>query len=169
MLPQVTKADPFEYNSKHLTPSQKRQIYKWLKDYQGALNNGTEIRTFWNFEAVIHLIPGKTAIQPRHNINFHRISHKIAKLEKQGVIEVNTLLDLPTISNLVIINKDTSRLSKAEKYQRKMDKRQAGDRENELPPKYMLTLDLTLKNWILIGNKKVSLHNPAEIIDKISN
>ena len=85
------------------------------------------------------------------------------------MIEVDTLLDLPTITNLVIINKDTSRLSKADKHQRKMDMRQAGRGENEPSPKNTLTLDLKLMNTILLGNKKISLHNPAEIIDKISN
>ena len=38
-------------------------------------------------------MPGKTAIQTRRNINFDQISDQIAKLEKQGVIEVNTSLE----------------------------------------------------------------------------
>ena len=78
-----------------------------LDKYQDALNDGTQIRTFKLFEAAIHLMPVKTAIQTQRNINFNQISNQITKLEKQGVIVVDTSLDLPTISNLVIINKDT--------------------------------------------------------------
>ena len=79
-----------------------------LQKYEKALNYGTQIRTFKLFEAHVHLMPGKTAIQTRKYINFDQISDQIAKMEKQGIIEVNTSLDLPTISNLIIINKDTS-------------------------------------------------------------
>ena len=102
-----------------MTPLQKQQVDDLLRDYQGALNDGTEIGTFKLFEAALHLILCETRIQPKHKINFDQISDQITKLEKQGVIEINTSLYLPTISNLVIINKDTSRLSKADKFQRK--------------------------------------------------
>ena len=89
----------------------------------------------------------------QRNINFDRISDQIAKLEKQGVIEINTLLDLPTISNLDKINKYTFRLSKADKFLRKQKLKQAGKSQlKKPPPKYRLTLDLPLTNTILLGN-----------------
>ena len=90
------------------------------------MNDGTEIGTFKLFKAAIHLILSKTAIQPRHNINLDQI----AKLEKQGVLEVNTSLILKTIYNSVIINKDTSPLSKADKHQQKQKMKQAGETED---------------------------------------
>ena len=64
------------------------------------------------------------------------------------MIEVNTSLNLRTMSNLVIINKDTSRPSKAYKHQGKQSIKQAGKTQNELTPKIRLTLDLTLMNTI---------------------
>ena len=71
--------------------------------------------------------------------------------------------------SLVIINKDTSRLSKANKHQRKREIKEADNAINEPLPNYRFTLDLTMTNTILLGNKKISLHNPSEIIDKISD
>ena len=66
-LPQVTKTNPFEYNSKHLDNTQKRQMDALLRKYEKALNDGTQICTLKLFEAAIHLMPSKTAIQTRRN------------------------------------------------------------------------------------------------------
>ena len=62
-LPQVSKTDPFSYEGRHLTQSQRNEVDNLLRKYKGALNDGMEIRTFKLFEAAVH--PSPTLILTR--------------------------------------------------------------------------------------------------------
>ena len=83
------------------------------------------------------------------------------KLEKQGVVALNTLLELPTISNFVIINKETSRILKAYKANFKQKQKGLPPDPSDKPPTYRLMLDSIIVNTIPLENRNILLHKPT--------